>query len=430
MGMSKNNHLSKYISIVKPSQIEIKREDIYYREKYQEIIEFLKLLLTESTDLEIYNYFQPKGNLLINIHPGTDIIDYLKLICSNFYITYIQLKESNIMQFPADFHDNFYAILNNLDKLTSKENGSDESDDKEDLQGEKSTKNRKKLLVIDQKNAYKDLFTNNGLLEQFLKYYKEEENLTKLLENNLLIAWINYDYEEIIECGDEVYEVFDLLITVPLINKVERQQILSEFMENHPEISFNRESIVESTENWEVKEINQVLKIAILKHYLKSELNTKSNEITDIVLQIIEDGEYIPFSRKKALLNVNKRQKKLLKEGTTNENSSSSSNYGNQESNSEEKSDTTIKKLLEDIKQMNYSEFMLHQLYKNAASDNYNELVIIIDKLDKGEPLEENDRKILAKYPFILNESKPSRAQIYLENAKKRIDLIKKTFGK
>ena len=72
---------------------------------------------------------------------------------------------------------------------------------------------------------------------------------------------------------------------------------------------------------------------------------------------------------------------------------------------------------------------MLNQLYENAASMNYNELLLIIDKLNKKEALEENDRKILANHPFVLNDT-PIRAQINLEKAKKRVDLIKQAFGK
>ena len=72
---------------------------------------------------------------------------------------------------------------------------------------------------------------------------------------------------------------------------------------------------------------------------------------------------------------------------------------------------------------------MLNQLYEDAASKNYTELTIIIDKLKKKEPLEDNDMKLLAKYSFVLNDT-PNRAQINLEKAKKRVDLIKQAFGK
>ena len=85
--------------------------------------------------------------------------------------------------------------------------------------------------------------------------------------------------------------------------------------------------------------------------------------------------------------------------------------------------------IINDIKSQNVSQFMLEQLYENAASKNYTELILIIDKLNKKEVLEENDRKIIAKYPFILNDN-ANRAQINLEKAKKRIDLLSQAFGK
>ena len=72
---------------------------------------------------------------------------------------------------------------------------------------------------------------------------------------------------------------------------------------------------------------------------------------------------------------------------------------------------------------------MLEQLYENAVSKNYNELLLIVDKLNKREMLEENDRRLLAQYAFILNDS-PKMAQIHLEKAKKRIDNLKRAFGK
>ena len=85
--------------------------------------------------------------------------------------------------------------------------------------------------------------------------------------------------------------------------------------------------------------------------------------------------------------------------------------------------------LLNQIKDERFSDFMLNQLYENAVSKNYSELLLIIDKMSKQETLEENDRKLLANYAFILNDS-PKMAQINLEKAKKRIDNLKRAFGK
>ena len=88
-----------------------------------------------------------------------------------------------------------------------------------------------------------------------------------------------------------------------------------------------------------------------------------------------------------------------------------------------------IRKICYDSKLISKFQQVLNQLYENAASKNYSELLIIIDKLNKKEVLEDNERRLLAKYPFILNDS-PNMALINLEKAKKRVDLIKRAFGK
>ncbi|MBY9021238.1 MAG: hypothetical protein KGD67_09280, partial [Candidatus Lokiarchaeota archaeon] len=93
-----------------------------------------------------------------------------------------------------------------------------------------------------------------------------------------------------------------------------------------------------------------------------------------------------------------------------------------------ESKNSYAQRLSSEIKEERFTDFMLNQLYENAVSKNYTELVLIIDKLNKNEHLEELERKILAKYAFILNDS-PSLAQINLEKAKKRIDNLKRAFG-
>ena len=69
---------SKYYRLVTPNEIDIDREDIFYRDKYNDIINYLKIMLTnhEESIVQSYNKFiQPKGAILINIKSGTDISD-------------------------------------------------------------------------------------------------------------------------------------------------------------------------------------------------------------------------------------------------------------------------------------------------------------------------------------------------------------------
>ncbi|MCK4778995.1 MAG: hypothetical protein KAT57_02355, partial [Candidatus Lokiarchaeota archaeon] len=156
-------------------------------------------------------------------------------------------------------------------------------------------------------------------------------------------------------------------------------------------------------------------------HFLNSELNDTSNEITDVLIDLIVSGEFIPNI---VTPNSNNKSKVELKEEY---------NQNKQVFSPQEPIDNynfkDVSGIIQGIRESRISDFMLNQLYENAASKNYTELVLIIDKLAKKEPLEENEMKMIAKYPFILNDS-PNRAQINLEKAKKRVDLIKQAFGK
>ncbi|MFW9820325.1 MAG: hypothetical protein ACFFE5_12010, partial [Candidatus Thorarchaeota archaeon] len=174
-------------------------------------------------------------------------------------------------------------------------------------------------------------------------------------------------------------------------------------------------------ENWEVNDIKQLLRVGIFKHFLNSELNETSNEITDILVDLIESGEYIPIPQKILTQENSKVQ--------PNEEIIQNQKVDFKKEKFVNETPKDISSVVEGIRESRISDFMLNQLYEDAASKNYTELTIIIDKLNKKEQLEENDLKLLSKHPFILNDS-PNRAQINLEKAKKRVDLIKQAFGK
>jgi len=256
---------------------------------------------------------------------------------------------------------------------------------------------------------------SQSFLHDFVNYFKNLSEKNNFIEKNSILIWINYNYKEI---SSDLYDVFDLLIRIPVLNRFERETILRNFSEKNPKIVFDINTIQNSTDNWEVKDLNRLLEIAIFKQYINSDLNSVSNEITDTVLELIETGEFV-FSK-------TMKQEKI--ENTVNLIQSATG----QKTGIKGMSDQDIgeqERILNEINDQSISEFMLNQLYENAASKNYNELLIIIDKLKKKEHIEENERKILAKYPFILRDS-PNMAHLNLEKAKKSVDLLKKAFGK
>ena len=407
--------LSKYFQIIKPSEINIDKEDIFYRDKYNDIINFLKVMLTNHKDTILNGYLEPKGAILINVNPGTDIIDYIKLITKNYYLDLIEFNDNEILKAPNKFLKSFIPTLETF------RNKKEEESEKETERRKPEKTNEKKLLLINQQTIFKQKFEEKNLLENFLNAPQEKSFDFKFIDSNLILVWINYEIQDITTVSNKIYTTFDLFIKIPLLNKIERETVLKDFLEKNNKIVFDINDIVNYTENWEVKDIIQLLKVGIFKHFLNSELNETSNEITDVLIDLIISGEYIPnniplVSEENSRIELNEeyhQDKNVIPPQEIKE-------FGNLKD---------ITSIVNGIRESRISDFMLNQLYENAASKNYTELTLIIDKLAKKEPLEENEMKMLAKYPFILNDS-PNRAQINLEKAKKRVDLIKQAFGK
>lgn len=409
--------ISKYWRLITPNEFDIDRENIFYRDKYNDIINYLKIMLTNHEESIVKSYakfIQPKGVLLININSGTDIIDYLKLISNNYYLDFIELNQEEIVKSPEEFFNNFISILEDIVKKKEIENGKTSQ-----INEYKKEENKiKRLLVINQHNFSKALLKEKNLLELFIVSFKGKKSLIK---EGLILIWINNRFQEIEANSRLIFEAFDLFIKIPLLDKIERETILRNFSEKNPKIVFDIKTLVEFTCNWEVKDLNRLLRVGIFKHYINSELNESSNEITDILIKLIESGEYLPshleiITEREVLYGGTNDKQNLINKISTKERD-------------EIINTNDIKNFINQIKEERISDFILSQLYESAASKNYSEVLLIIDKLNKQEPLEDNDRKILAKYSFVLNDS-PNMAQINLEKAKKRIDNLKRAFGK
>jgi len=414
---------SKFYQIIAPNEMNIDREEIFYREKYNDIINYLKIVLTnnEESVVQSYNKFiQPKGAILIKVNPGTDIVDYLKLISKNYYLNFFELNREEIVKTPNDFISYFIDILESIIERTQKDREKETNNDEKLRPNEQDSghSNITGLIVIDQQKFSTINLNGKNLLELFMVSYKNKGSLVK---NGIILIWINNTMKEIKNGSQLIYDVFDLFIKVPILDDVERETILRAFSEKNPKIVFDIKTLVDYTATWEIKDLIRLLRIGIFKHFLNSELNESSNEITDGLINLIESGEYIPTTpeTKRNLENLDLDFNK------------SDEFYNNKPINGKniDRRNIYTQNLRSEIKEERFTDFMLNQLYENAASKNYSELVLIIDRLNKNdEHLEEIERKILAKYAFILNDS-PKMAQINLEKAKKRIDNLKRAFG-
>jgi len=411
---------SKYYRVITPNEIEIDREEIFYRDKYNDIINYLKIVLTndeESVAQSYDKFIHPKGAILIKVNPGTDIVDYLKLISKNYYLNFFELNREEIVKAPDVFISNLIDILEDIIEGTVK-NRENETKNNEKPQSNEHDPEQSKikgLLVIDQQKFSSLNLNGKNLLEFFMVSYK---NRASFVKDGLILIWINNTMKEIKESSQLIFDVFDLFIKVPILDKAERETIFRAFSEKNPKIVFDIKTLVDYTETWEVKDLIQLLRIGIFKHFLNSELNESSNEITDGLINLIESGEYIPTTPE---TKQNIKDSDFFK---SDEFSNKNSMYGR----NTENRNVYAQNLRNEIKEERFTDFMLNQLYENAVSKNYSELVLIIDKLNKNEHLEEIERKIMAKYAFILNDS-PKMAQINLEKAKKRIDNLKRAFG-
>ncbi|MHA1820983.1 MAG: hypothetical protein ACTSVC_10955, partial [Promethearchaeota archaeon] len=72
--------------------------------------------------------------------------------------------------------------------------------------------------------------------------------------------------------------------------------------------------------------------------------------------------------------------------------------------------------------------FTSNQLYQFAASTKFDELVTVLEKLANNLALDDLDRKTLSDFPFVLKDP-PKKALVLLNNAKTRVDRLKKMFN-
>ncbi len=429
LNINLNNKL-KYLIIKNPLDLQIERKDIFYRESYSEIIDYIKFLLSYEAVSSETKIKKIKGSILIDAPYGSDILGYIKLIAKTFTLKFVKLNFPEIRKSPNDFILNFPNIFDNLAKIYREAKKVEQEVKEKDKTIERALKfifvveNQQELFQRTQKDIHFDLFEH---LYYELKNKMENINF---IENGIIFIGINHQENTLCQAS---FKLFDFYLKIPTITENERRIILEKISE---EISanqtFNVDKIASLTEGWEVNDIRELIKIAYLRNVAK--FDDSVNDITELTAKIIDRGEFIPSY----LISLNFIQNKL---GTfqTSINSSIHQSINqnrkfNIELSKEEHSkipelESQLRTEIEKIRSQRISNFMVQQLYEDAASENYTELLVILDKMKKKEHLEDYDRKLLAEYSFILNDP-PNIALILLEKAKKRIDNIKKAFGK
>jgi hypothetical protein len=262
-------------------------------------------------------------------------------------------------------------------------------------------------------------------------YYEMKTGLESLnfIENGIILIGINHNEEKLRQSS---LKYFDFYLKIPRLSENQRKLFLEKLQEKITEnwnMDVNR--IASLTEGWEVEDLRNLINIAIIRN--ASKLENSSENLTELIEYIIENGEFLPahlitstlVRRASNLNNISKipvqfqnQDQQIVQRVSTREITDKVA-----------QSEGILQKEIEKIKSQRISDFMVKQLYEEAASEKYTELIILLDKIKKEEPLEDYDKKLLAEYSFILNDP-PNIALISLEKAKKRIDNIKKAFGK
>ncbi|MHA1724225.1 MAG: hypothetical protein ACTSYC_03230 [Promethearchaeota archaeon] len=406
------------------SEIHIDKKDIFIRNKYEDILNYIKLIITSPKETELLNGLKLKGALLLHVPEGTDIIEYIKLIAKNYYLNILELDFIEISKNPLDFFTNFSdyfrRLLEEIDssheeirkKEQEQENGDNASEELENV---------KTILLINENKSISKYYKDKSLIEQLIMFNLQLPESIDFIKKGLILIWISHKMNDIIDNSIELLEVFDLFIKIPLLNEIERETYLKEFLENNKEITFHLSHVLNETKDWEIKELTHLLRLAIIKYHLKFELNDVSNEITEVINDIINAEELIPLNAKKS--------EKIVGESIDVGTSSERKEMPTIQPLKQVEKEEGLKSFLKELEEKKYHEFLSEQLYEEAASKNYEDLVIIIEKLNKNEILEDNAKKILANYPFILADT-PTMAQIKLEKAKKKVDFLKQAFKK
>jgi len=236
----------------------------------------------------------------------------------------------------------------------------------------------------------------------------------------------------------EFIEHADFVFKIPYPSKIQRINILEKLLENLDVHTVDITHLSELTEDkWNVQDLKRLVFTTFLHwktlNYTEFKSQLKNQDLTDQVVSkspwdsinkipltteifalLIQNHQiqpacYLGYNHDEHTMNIDvKQDSQLEKRAMINSSLHLSQNY-----------------LLEGLGLSEINSFTSSQLYQYAATNHFEELTVILEKLDQGKKLDEKDRNILADYAFILKDP-PNRALLKLTNAKKTIDRIQK----
>ncbi|MBN2157347.1 MAG: hypothetical protein JW776_14980 [Candidatus Lokiarchaeota archaeon] len=279
-------------------------------------------------------------------------------------------------------------------------------------------------------------------VEEKLKVIHLVKRIREMLKQNpdyfFLLRIIHNDIPQ------EIIEYLDIVFTIPYPTKIQRIEIFERLLENLAIHTVDITYLSELTEDsWNVNDLKRLVDIAFIQWKIlnytefKAQLEREKDEeqveqetepssdsnrtlLTKIPLtgeifaELIKNNQIRPLSSYNSYKDFT--NSKIPQVGK-NDRETHPLNDGSFQSNSV----TSFKGLgLAEL-----DSFTSSQLYQYAAATKFEELTLILEKIDQARKLDDLDRTILADYAFILKDA-PNRALLKLTNAKKTIDRIQK----
>ncbi|MHC1591042.1 MAG: AAA family ATPase [Candidatus Helarchaeales archaeon] len=267
--------------------------------------------------------------------------------------------------------------------------------------GENVTTNLKECL--DEISSLSDHLLVFDPLEVFLKnddnpagcavhdFLEMLEN-ARLGEKNILLVGIS-NRSDIL--GAELLDFFDEVIKFSLPDADARLEILKCHLKSVPHEDAGLDELARSTEGWTGQDLERLIRRGVLELNAAEEQD-KDSISSEFLLGLIRQGLVVPHARKLQPDFLATRKQKAPP-------------------------DYMETKML-------YPRAFKEQLYLQAASEDFEGVEKLIQKLDRGEILKEKDQLLLAKYAFILTDSTEERYSS-LHAARNRIQNLRRLFS-
>jgi hypothetical protein len=347
------------------------------------------------------NFRYNSGKILIRSPKGHEIIQFLKDYTKMTGMKYFEINLIHLFQYPKVYLKNFYRKLFRF--LNQREIS---------VSNVQRIGNPKFLLVCSLDlhssllNSFPSILDSEGqLFSKDLVIAQIFESLSNFFPITAKGQFILISNNKIIFPQHYIAD-FDLEIQIDLPDQISRRNFFAAKLNDYFEMgSFIRDQADElnhltlQMDGWSFADIQKWVNYLYHSNNWKEQKNPKS---TTLIQSHCPDIDYMMESFE------NWQNQPISKQAT--------------------KSDPSHRKTLNEKTQYldltsNITQGFEKQMYLDAASNHYEDISIILDKLSKGLILQPHDRKILADFSFLLKDE-PQKALQKLNKAKIKIDKI------